>query len=444
MSIADINDRVNSVQPMQRDLPAAPLSTLSAALFNVVPLTGLGRAHSVAPAYWWEGYLPVGVVTLLGAHGGTGKSTVSLMLGVCIALRLPLFGIPTRQGKVVFFSGEDGAELVRYRLSWICDKLGIDPAELQGRLHILDATEGEPVLFHEIGIGGKRQGLTTPSYDALRQYLDDHQINVLIVDNASDAFDASEIDRARVRGFMRSLLRIAQDGARAVLLLAHVDKGTSRGDRGPNSEGYSGSTAWHNSARSRLYLSRNKDGGLLLEHQKHNLGKLAEPLRLIWPDGDIPQTDAPLSGVVQHIAGSVDTKALLKLIHEFTERGEFVSPGSTSRTNACKLLSRERTYPKLKDAEVADLLRQAERKGWLTKLEYRGTDRHPRERWEVSPTGRELAGIAGTAGTAGTSDVPAPSEVAAEPAGTAGTSARGYGGIARRTEAPANQPVGAP
>jgi len=47
------------------------------------------------PAFVWDGYLPRGVVALLGAHGGTGKSTIALMLGVCAALGRPLFGVDT-------------------------------------------------------------------------------------------------------------------------------------------------------------------------------------------------------------------------------------------------------------------------------------------------------------------------------------------------------------
>lgn len=405
-----------------------------AALFNVVSVADLAHVQPPAPAYWWDTYLPAGVVTLLGAHGGTGKSTLALMLAVCIALGLPLFGIPTRRGKVAFFSGEDGPELVRYRLRWICEKLGVSVTELQDRLHILDATGGDPALFHEVSAKGSRHGLTTPSYAALREYIDTHGIDVLLVDNASDTFDASEIDRARVRGFMRALARIAQARAGAVMLLAHVDKGTSRGDRS-GTEGYSGSTAWHNSARSRLYLSRDRDGALLLEHQKHNLGKLAEPLRLLWPEGGIPQIDVPVNGFVQVIEDRNHSKALLKLIHEFSERGELVSTATTSRTHAGKLLRGEPGFPqRLKDGELFDLLRQADRRGWLSRELFRGANRHEREVWKVTAAGMEAAGIkpaAPTAPTAPTSGVSAPDAPEGGCADCADFGAGGYGGELR-------------
>jgi hypothetical protein len=47
-------------------------------------------------------------------------------------------------------------DMVRDRLQWICFALGVDPAELVGRLHVLDAVSGEPVLFHEVSVAGRR------------------------------------------------------------------------------------------------------------------------------------------------------------------------------------------------------------------------------------------------------------------------------------------------
>ena len=98
------------------------------------------------PAFVWHGYLPRGVVSLLGAHGGTGKSTVALMLSVCAALGRPLFGVDTVPCKVLFASLEDGAGVVRHRLAGICRAWAIDPHELEGRLLVVDGTQN-PELF---------------------------------------------------------------------------------------------------------------------------------------------------------------------------------------------------------------------------------------------------------------------------------------------------------
>lgn len=402
--------------------------------FERTPVADLLEAAPPAPSYWWEGLVPAGAVTLWTGHGGSAKSFILLMLGAALATDSPLFGVDTRRGgRVAFYSAEDSANVTRHRLHLVCTKLGIDPASLGERLHVLDATIGDPVLFRDVQGKEGRQGQTTAAYDALRSYLAAEGIQVLIVDNASDAYDGSEIDRARVRAFMRAMVRLVPDDG-AVILAGHVDKGTSRGDRG-GIESYSGSTAWHNSARSRIAQTRDKDGAIELVHQKSNHGPLHAPIRLVWPPGGVPQLDEPLSGVVQHIADRNHTGALLRLIHEFTERGEFVSTATTSRTHAGKLLRGQPGFPhRLPDAELFDLLRQAERRGLLIRDNVRSKGRgHDKEVWNVTPEGMKAAAIAPTAPTAPTSGVGAVARSGAEAAPTAPTSAPGgVGGTGAR------------
>jgi putative DNA primase/helicase len=179
--------------------------------FSVVPFADLATAEPAPPGFVWEGLIPAGHVTMLAAHGGTGKSMIALMLVVSVAMGLPLFGIPTRKGAAAFFSGEDGAGLLRFRLRMVCRCLGVRAEDLAGRLFILDATDDDPTLFTEVTTAGRREGVTTRTYDSLREFLAAHDVSMLVVDNASDVFDASEIDRARVRGFMRTLARIARE-----------------------------------------------------------------------------------------------------------------------------------------------------------------------------------------------------------------------------------------
>lgn len=395
---------------------------------------------SEPPRFVWDGYLPRGVVAMLGAHGGTGKSTIALMLAVAVAAgRGELFGVACEPGRVVFASLEDSAAVVRHRLHKICTAWGIEPHALAQRLSIVDGTS-EPELFASTGRDG---GSTTPAYAELRALA--QGCDLLMIDNASDAYGGDEIQRRPVRGFIRALGRIAKANDCAVLLLAHVDKGTSRKERA-DTEGYSGSTAWNNSVRSRLFMARGNDGALELSHQKSNLAKLRAPLRLFWPDGGLPQVDAAPVGVVAHIADNVNTRALLKLIAEFSERGEHVSTATTSRSNAAALLSAEAGYPKaLKPREVFDLLRRAERAGHIERVVQRTANRKPLECWQVTSKGREHAELAPTAPAAPTArfeEVGAPD---AEGAPTAPTSAGGYRGreSAQEVGAPAGAGTGA-
>ncbi|MBV2208201.1 MAG: AAA family ATPase [Thermomonas sp.] len=373
---------------------------------------------SKPPRFVWGHYLPRGVVALLGAHGGTGKSTIALMLAVAVATGQELFGIETERCRVLFASFEDDGAIVRHRLETICKQWFIEPAELEGHLVIVDGTES-PELFTTTA---RDAGSVTPTYTRLEAMAEG--AGLVIVDNASDTFGGDEINRRQVRAFMRSLGRIAKANDAAVLLLAHVDKNTSRAGKAANGEGYSGSTAWHNSARSRLFMVRDESGELKLSHQKTNFGKVHPLLSLDWPEDGLPQLSHAQPGPVAADSGllaELDTRALLALIAEFSERGEHVTTATTSRTHAAKLLASEPTYPKSrKPADVFTLLREAERAEYIERITYQGADRKPRERWNVTSKGREFAGLAATAATAATVQVTALSAQAADSCGDCG------------------------
>ena len=383
-------------------------------LLKPVSVFDVATNPSEPPAFVWDGYLPRGNVALLGAHGGTGKSTIALMLGVCVALGRPLFGVDTEPCKVLFVSLEDGSGVVRHRLAGICRAWLIDPEQLRDRLHIVDGTE-HPELFSAETRGA---GEKTASYFELRKIVQSENIGLVMVDNASDAFGGDEIQRRQVRAFMRSLAEVARLTDSAVMLLAHVDKNTSRSKRAEGGEGYSGSTAWHNSARSRLFLTRGDDGLLTLEHQKSNLGKKREPLTLNWLEGGFPQLVEVGGFDGSHQQGRADddrAAALLKLIAEFEGRGQYCSPATTARNHVHYVLKSEPDFQKLKLGVDATkrIVNQCQRAKWLEATDYKSA--HTRkycQRWTVTSEGRKFAGLsaAPTAPTAPTCHVDAEGE----------------------------------
>jgi putative DNA primase/helicase len=386
------------------------------------------------PTFVWAGYLPRGVVTLMGAHGGTGKSTIALMLAVCAALGRPLFGVGVTHCKTVFVSLEDGANLVRHRLAAICKHWDIDPLALGDRLQIVDGTD-YPELFASEARGN---GETTPTYAELHRLVQHAGMGLVVVDNASDAYGGDEIQRRQVRAFMRSLAKVARLTDCAVLLLAHVDKTTSRNKKADGGEGYSGSTAWHNSARSRLFLTRGDDGLLTLEHQKSNLGKMREPITLEWPSDDLPQLREQVAGfdvdeLTQRQQGRADDEkaaALLKLIAEYEGRQQFASPAPQARNNVHAVLQPDPIFQRLKlrPNDTKRIVTQCDRAKWLEILDYKTPDRKHRQRWTLTHEGRTFAGLpAPTAPTAPTSHEGAQSPQGAKGAPTAPTCVGGMG-----------------
>jgi RecA-family ATPase len=363
------------------------------------------------PEFVWADYIPCGVVTLMGAHGGTGKSTIALMLAVCAAVGRPLFGAEVKPCKVLFASLEDSGAIVRHRLAHICKLWNIDPLALGDCLRIVDGTE-YPELFSAEGRGA---GELTDTYKELSTTIETDGIGLVIVDNASDAFAGEEIQRRQVRAFIRALAMAVKPTNAGCLLLAHVDKSTSKARKSEGGEGYSGSTAWHNSARSRLFLTRGDDGLLTLEHQKSNLGRMREPITLEWPNDDLPQlvkleTGFDVDSLNQRQQGRADddrAAALLKMIAEFEGRGQYCHTGQTSRSNPYAVLKSEPSFQKLKlnNDATKRIVNQCQRAGWLEPLDYRTTDRKPHQRWTVTHEGRLFAGLsAPTAPTAPTTE----------------------------------------
>ena len=220
------------------------------------------------------GGLPEGDVTLAAGHGGTGKSQIYLYLGVCITLERPFFGIRTSKRPVLFVSLEDGVKVLHWRLRRICDWLGVSMEWLAGQLTIIDGSRAEASLL----MTETRDGIEiTPTYTWLKQQIKDSGAKVLILDGASDSFDADENRRRSVRKFIRTLRKlIPADGA--CLVLAHVDKATAKNS--DTTQGYSGSTAWSHSGFARWFLSPDVDDSLVLELQKSNYGQTGSQIRL--------------------------------------------------------------------------------------------------------------------------------------------------------------------
>jgi hypothetical protein len=363
-------------------------------IFARVPVADLYAAQPQPQQWWWDCYVPAGHVTLWSGHGGAGKSTLALMLLVCIALGLPFLGKGTRRGRVLFFSAEDPGQLVRLRLRKICALLDVDPVALGEWLIVLDATELDAALYVEQRTAGVRHGCTTPVYEALREYVEAEAVDVLVLDNASDLFEGDEIVRTLVRGFIRSLAQLVRPRQGAVVLLAHVDKSTSRAGKGASTESYSGSTAWNNTVRSRLVLIEREPGQLELQHQKCNLGPKQAAVRLAWPEGglptmegpDLPDLDAP-----QRPSADAAMRALVGLIRDYYSRGEWVSTSMQSQTSAARLFEHEPRYPRhLRPSQVAQLLREAQRARFIEPETFKGMDRKPRERWRVTSAGAAM------------------------------------------------------
>ena len=437
----DSEDWTATVPPYGEEEPAAPtagaelLEPAPAVEIPTVDVAGVIDNPSPPPAFVWEGLVPRGFVCLLSGHGGSGKSTLALQLAVAAAMGLPLLGVPTQPGRVLLFSGEDAGPLLRHRLAAVCRALDVNPHALASRLLVLDATE-EPGLYRELSEFGRHTVEPTPTFHRLAEIVTEWQPSLIVADNASDCFEGSENDRAQVRAFVRGLANLSRQSASrpAVLLLTHTPKQAVRG----GGESYSGSTAWHNSARARLSLTPAKDDEtrLTLSLDKLNIAPLRrEPLHLVRSHGGVLVLDEG-ARKTEDTPSEPPTTALLRLLADFNQRGEHVSPEQSARNNAWKMLRPEAGFPKRAYTIAGPLfsaMRELERGGLIERAEYVNAHRKRYEQWLLTAKGWEEIGE--SAPTAPTAPTYKEGALDAGPRGgapTAPTSGpRGCGGIER-------------
>ena len=426
MSAAEDVRRLESIDDAMLD-PAPP--------FVEVSLGDLSESSIVPQRWYWHEYVPAGHVTLLAGHGGVGKSTFALMLAASIAAGAEFLGVRTTKARVAYFSAEDPGEVVRARLARVCAELELPSNAVQSNLMVLDATDGDPVLF------AQRRGQAaepTLTFEKLASELSGRGVEVVVIDNASEVFSASEIDRTQVAGFVRSLRKLGK----AALLVSHVDKAAAK-HRGGGAESYSGSTAWHNSVRSRLLLVEPKRGILELRHEKSNFGKPRDRLFLARTGaggliGFAPDDQGDGAGSAFAPNNDDITLVLLKLIYDYLGRGESIATTANGPYNPEKMLSREKSYPAgLTAGDATQHMRDAERDGMAFRERYKTDGRKNRDRWALTPKGLEFIGVAPSAPSAPSTNE---NELVAVGAGSTGAiapsapSARGGCGGRARTQ----------
>jgi len=226
----------------------SPLADARKALFAANSLAG----RSV-PARLWHvpELIPGRTVTLLAGDGAVGKSTLALQLGLATALGRPWLGRMPRRGPVIYLSSEDDADELHRRAH---DAAIFYDAGLED-LHALHMW---PLADQETLLGAARNGdpiESTPLYEELADAADGLEPVLLILDSLADVFGGEENSRPHARQFIGLLRRLAIKHELAVVLLSHPSlSGLQSGS------GMSGSTAWNNSVRSRLYLEQPSAG----------------------------------------------------------------------------------------------------------------------------------------------------------------------------------------
>lgn len=243
------------------------------------------------PARQWiiDNMIPCGCVTMLTGNGGEGKSLLSLQLMVASVLGQDWLGKQVKQVKCLGIYCEDEEEELIRRLDGIISNHGVKFSDLTG-LELISRKGVESIMFE--AQFNDMVGHKTPFYEQVKALCMRDGYRLIVLDSLYNFFGGNENSRPMANQFIATLDAIAQDIGGAVIIVGHPSMaGINTGT------GTSGSTAWHNAVRSRLYLHRRKpteaqmakDPGfknpLLLEPMKGNYGPPVKPITIEYNFG---------------------------------------------------------------------------------------------------------------------------------------------------------------
>lgn len=257
-----------------RDPAPAPLS-----LIDPAGWAGLG-----VPERSWKvkDYIPDRQATLLTGKGAAGKSLVSQQQATCIALGLPFLGVETVQTNALYITCEDDADELHRRQVAICANLGVDIQELSGKLFLL-SLQGE--MGNELATfdhDGRMH--VSARYRQIETACGENGIGFAVLDNTAHLFTGNENDRHQVASFINLCNRLAITIDGAVVIVGHPNKA---------GDSYSGSTAWENQVRSRLFMEIpvDDDGNApdpdarVMRREKSNYAQRGGELNFMWFKG---------------------------------------------------------------------------------------------------------------------------------------------------------------
>jgi RecA-family ATPase len=299
--------------------------------------------------------VPIRQPTLLSGEGAVGKSIVTLHLLVAVALGRDWIGTLPEPGGAWYVGAEDDERELHIRLSAIQKHFGASYADLVAggfRMTSLfgkDAVLGMPNRFGVIE--------PTPLYRRLYDEAAELKPKCIALDASADMFAGSEIDRSQVRQFVGLLRKLADVCDGAVILLSHpsltgINSGT----------GLSGSTAWHNSVRARMYLTSPKaengeqpDTDLReLSFKKNNYGPIGDSIVLRYKNGlFLPETGT--SNLEKLARESVVDEILITVGKSLESRGDWLSASRQSHAYAPRIIvqQQEAKARRIKKHELA-------------------------------------------------------------------------------------------
>ena len=324
-------------------------------------------------------WIPQGQCTMLSGDGGIGKSLLCQQLMTAAALGRDWLGLPVTPCKVLGLFCEDDEDELHRRQALINAHYECSFADLEMNM----------AWISMVGVGAELADYSqyeTPqpsgAYHRLVATATKFGAGLVVLDSLHDIFSGNEINRYQARWFIRLLQNLAQGIDGSVVLTAHPSlSGLSSGS------GMSGSTAWNNAVRSRLYLHRPEgevaadESERVLTRKKSNYSRQGDSLTLHWGDGVFApahQTTGILASMERRRAEAV----FLDLLCRSEAEGRPVIDNPRASNHAPKMFARRSRSMRegyvTRDFEIA--METLFSDGKIERVTYRAPDRHIREK----------------------------------------------------------------
>lgn len=317
---------MDHIVPVPFDIEAAPADD-----FDPIEFICAADLHQIpiVPRKWHvPDLIPAGAVTMLSGDGGVGKSLLALQLAVATVLGRDWIGRVTNKGSVLFFSAEDEQHELHRRLFDIAKYYATDLSGLNG-LTLLDVV-GKDALLSVVG-GTGRSMVKTALFTKIEGWIAENKPALVVLDTLSDVFGGDEINRSHARQFIGHLRSLCTEYRTTILILSHPSQaGKTRGD------GLSGSTAWNNSVRSRLYLTSSKtdeESGdrdfRILEGMKSNYGPRGTQMHLGYREGVFHYEGSHVTqGGTKNVQKA--ERVFMTLLRDYHQKGRRVNSSGSS------------------------------------------------------------------------------------------------------------------
>ncbi len=320
---------------------------------NVKGLTGTPPEREWIIPEW----LPKGCVTTLYGDGGVGKSLLVQQLMTAVGTGKEWLGYTNKPMKVYGLLCEDDEKEIWRRQYKINTQLGLEMPDLENIAYI--SRVGYDNLL--MTFGDKDVGKLTTFFLQLSKDIQEFKPDLVVLDTAADIFGGYENNRTHVRQFIQNCCaKIARDANAAVLICAHPsDSGLQR------KTGTGGSTAWHNTVRSRWYFEWVEDedapvGLRELSHKKSNYSASQTKIYANWDNGIFVRDDSynHLTDIVKRtskwddVRDAKSNEILNLILDEASVRGIVYTMNSFSEafegTGGSRLGSKRTIYDRLK------------------------------------------------------------------------------------------------